>query len=163
MKNNFKIAIFASGCFWGTQYYLGKAGGVISSRVGYTGGEAENPSYKQVSGGKTGHVEAVEITYDPNKTDYEELSKLFFETHDPTQRGGQGPDIGPQYRSVIFYQNENEKKIAENLIDILRKKGMDIATEIKPAGKFWPAEEYHQDYYQKGGGTPYCHIYRKLF
>ncbi len=96
-------------------------------------------------------------------TDYEKLTKLFFETHDPTQRNGQGLDIGPQYKSKIFYNDDSEKKMAEKLIKILQDKGMDIATEVVSAGKFYPAEDYHQQYYQKTGGTPYCHVYRQLF
>lgn len=156
-------AIFASGCFWGTQYYFDKALGVISSRVGFTGGKTEDPTYEQVSGGRTGHVEAVEATYDPKITNFEDLAKLFFESHDPSQRDGQGLDIGPQYRSVIFYQNDEERKTAQLLMNILVKKRMDIATKMKPAMIFWPAEPNHQHYYQKNGGTPYCHTYHKLF
>jgi len=158
-----ETAIFASGCFWGTQYYLERVDGVIKTIAGYTGGQIENPTYEQVSAHKTGHVEAVEVKYDPKKVTYEELAKLFFETHDPTQRNGQGPDIGPQYKSVVFYQDESQKRIAGELIETLKSKGMDIATEIRKAEKFYPAESYHQAYYQKTGGTPYCHVYHKLF
>lgn len=158
-----ETAIFASGCFWGTQYYLERVDGVTKTTAGYTGGETKNPTYKQVSSHKTGHVEAVEIEYDPKKVGYEELARLFFETHDPTQHNGQGPDIGPQYRSVIFYLNVKQKKTAEKLITILKSKNLDVATKIKKAEKFYPAESYHQAYYQKTGGTPYCHAYRKLF
>lgn len=158
-----KKAVFASGCFWGTQYYLGEIPGVIKTTVGYTGGEVKNPSYEQVSSGKTGHVEAVEVEFDPEKTNYKELAKMFFETHDPTQVGGQGPDIGSQYQSKIFYGDEKEHEIATELINILTKKGMKIATKVEKLGRFWPAEEYHQNYYEVRGGTPYCHIYRKLF
>jgi peptide methionine sulfoxide reductase msrA/msrB len=156
-------AVFASGCFWGTQYYLGRIDGVIGTTVGYCGGEVENPTYEEVCAGNTGHLEAVEVKYDPNEVSYEKLTKMFFETHDPTQVGGQGPDIGSQYQSVIFYGNEGEKEIAQKLIDILNNKGMKIATELKPASKFWPAEDYHQNYYAKNGQSPYCHIYKKLF
>jgi len=163
MENNIKKAIFASGCFWGTQYYFDKLPGVISTQVGYSGGKVDNPTYEQVSTGGTGYVESVEVTYDAEKVTYEELTKYFFETHNPEQYGGQGPDIGDQYRSVIFYANKDEKMIADNLIDQLIHKGLDIATIVEPAGKFWPAEDYHQKYYENKGGTPYCHIYRKLF
>lgn len=163
MKKETKKAIFASGCFWGTEYYLGKAKGVIKASSGYTGGSVGNPTYEQVCGGKTGHVEAVEVEYDPNITSYETLAQLFFETHDPTQRNGQGPDIGPQYQSKIFYGNNEEKKIAEKLVGTLNNKGMEIATKIDKAGVFYPAELYHQNYYNKTGGSPYCHVYRKLF
>jgi peptide methionine sulfoxide reductase msrA/msrB len=156
-------AIFASGCFWGTEYYFQKAPGVISTTVGYTGGQVDNPTYKQVCTDRTGHAEAVEVIYDPSKTSYEDLAKLFFETHDFTQLNRQGPDIGKQYRSAIFYLNDEQKNIAVKLIEILRKKGFDVKTEVTKAGKFWPAENYHQDYYKNNGKTPYCHIYRKIF
>jgi peptide methionine sulfoxide reductase msrA/msrB len=156
-------AIFASGCFWGTEYHFNKAPGVISTTVGYTGGHVDNPTYKQVCTDKTGHAEAVEVEYDPSKTTYEKLAKLFFETHDFTQLNRQGPDIGSQYRSVIFYANDQQKQIAERLIEQLERKGYDVKTSIEPTGKFWPAENYHQDYYENTGKTPYCHIYKKIF
>ena len=156
-------ALFASGCFWGTEYYLKKAAGVIATQVGYTGGTVQNPSYKQVCTGTTGHYECVHVVFDPNIISYEELTKLFFETHNPEQTNGQGPDIGPQYRSAIFYANDSQKQTAQQLITILTQKGLKVATELKPATHFWPAEDYHQDYYAKTGGSPYCHIYRKLF
>jgi peptide methionine sulfoxide reductase msrA/msrB len=165
MKQEIKTdtAIFASGCFWGTEYYFKTAKGVISTDVGYTGGTKENPSYKEVSTGKTGHAEAVLVVFDPSKTSYEELAKLFFETHDPGQVDRQGPDIGNQYRSAIFYKDEEQKKTAEKLIAILKEKGYKVVTEVTKAGKFWKAEDYHQDYYEHTGGTPYCHVYRKKF
>ena len=156
-------AIFASGCFWGTEYYLQKAPGVLSTTVGYTGGHVDNPTYKQVCTDKTGHAEAVEVTYDPSKTSYEQLARLFFETHDFTQLNRQGPDIGTQYRSAIFYLDEKQKQIAAGLVQTLKSKGFDVKTEIAPAGTFWPAEQYHQDYYKNNGKTPYCHVYRKIF
>lgn len=156
-------AWFASGCFWGTDYYLKKADGVIATQVGYTGGTVQNPSYKQVCNGTTGHYECVQVVFDPNIISYEELTKLFFETHNPEQTNGQGPDIGPQYRSAIFYASDAQKQTAQQLITILTQKGLKIATALKPATHFWPAEDYHQDYYAKTGGSPYCHIYRKLF
>jgi len=158
-----ETAVFASGCFWGTEYHLKKAPGVISTQVGYIGGNVDNPTYKQVCTDKTGHAEAVQVTYDPTKTNYQQLAKLYFETHDFGQLNRQGPDIGTQYRSVVFYHNEEQKKIAAKLIEQLREKGFDVKTTIVPAAKFWPAEDYHQDYYEKTGKTPYCHIYRKIF
>ncbi len=156
-------AIFASGCFWGTEYYFKQAPGVISTTVGYTGGNLENPTYKQVCTNRTGHAEAVQVEYDPSKTSFEQLAKLFFETHDFTQLNRQGPDIGTQYRSAIFYLNDEQRQTAEGLAQQLEKKGHDVKTQLEPAGKFWPAEEYHQDYYENTGKTPYCHIYKKIF
>lgn len=156
-------AIFAGGCFWGVEYHLKKVRGVLSTKVGYTGGTTENPSYKQVCTGRTGHAEAIEVEFDPSLVTYEELAKLFFEIHDPTQSNRQGPDIGNQYRSALFYQDEEQKKIAEELVERLRSKGFRVVTEIRKAGTFWPAEEYHQDYYEKTGHHPYCHVYQKRF
>ena len=156
-------AIFASGCFWGTEYYMQRAPGVISTTVGFTGGHVDHPTYKQVCTGRTGHAESVEVVYDPSKTNYEKLAKLFFETHDFTQLNRQGPDIGPQYRFAIFYLNDEQKQIAEQLVQQLRQMRYPVKTQVVPAGKFWPAEDYHQDYYNKTGKTPYCHIYRPIF
>ncbi len=158
-----KSAIFASGCFWGVEYHFQRTRGVLSTRVGYIGGHTENPTYNEVCTGATGHAEAIEVVYDPNQTDYETLAKLFFETHDPTQIGGQGPDIGDQYRSVVFYLDEEQKAIADKLIGILGRMGYEVATSVEPATTFWPAENYHQHYYDKTGNTPYCHIFRPLF
>ena len=140
-----------------------KANGVTSTKVGFTGGIKDNPTYEEVCSGKTHHLEAVEVTYDTQKTSYENLVKLFFETHDFTQTDGQGPDIGEQYKSVIFYSNDEQKKIAEKYIDILKNKGYKVATELRPAATFWQAEDYHQKYYEKNGHRPYCHVYRKIF
>ena len=162
-KQKIEKAIFVSGCFWGTEYYFKQAPGVISTTVGYTGGELDNPTYEQVCTDKTGHAEAVEVEYDSSKISYEELAKLFFETHDFTQLNRQGPDVGTQYRSAIFYLNEQQREGAEQLVRELEEKGYDVETQIVPAGKFWPAEGYHQDYYEKKGSTPYCHIYKKIF
>ncbi|UCE46427.1 MAG: bifunctional methionine sulfoxide reductase B/A protein [Phycisphaerales bacterium] len=156
-------AIFASGCFWGTEYHLKRAPGVISTTVGYTGGHVPNPTYKQVCTDKTGHAEAVEVIYDPTKTTYEKLARLFFETHDFTQLNRQGPDIGKQYRSAVFYLDEEQKKVALSLIKTLKDKGFAVKTQVTKAAKFWPAELSHQDYYQKTGKQPYCHVYRKIF
>ncbi len=150
-------AIFAGGCFWGVEYYFQHAKGVIKTQVGYIGGTKDNPTYKEVCSHTTGHVEAMEIVFDPIQTTYEELAKLFFEIHDPTQTNGQGNDIGPQYLSEIFYFDAAQKETAEKLINQLETKGNKIATKLRPVEKFWPAEDYHQQYYEKGGGTPYCH------
>jgi peptide methionine sulfoxide reductase msrA/msrB len=156
-------AIFAAGCFWGVEYHFKKTDGVVSTTVGYTGGETKNPTYKEVCYENTGHAEAIKVVYDPKKTSFRALAKLFFEIHDPTQINRQGPDIGEQYRSVIFYLDEEQKRIANELIDILEKKGYKIATKVEPAQPFYNAEDYHQDYYDKKGSSPYCHIYTKRF
>ncbi|MFZ0281453.1 MAG: peptide-methionine (S)-S-oxide reductase MsrA, partial [Bacteroidales bacterium] len=156
-------AIFAGGCFWGVEYYLQKAPGVISVTSGFTGGNVKNPTYQQVCTGNTGHAEAVKITYDPEKTSYEKLLRLFLEIHDPTQVGRQGPDIGDQYRSEIFYLNDDQKKIAEKNIAVLKDKGIKVVTAVSRASDFYDAEKYHQDYYFKNGKTPYCHAYTQRF
>ena len=156
-------ALFAAGCFWGVQYHFQKAPGVISTVVGYTGGKTENPTYQQVCTDKTGHAEAIEVTFDPTKTTYEKLAELFFETHDFTQLNRQGPDVGTQYRSAVYYVNDDQKRTIIKLINILKEKGYAVKTEIEPAEKFYPAEDYHQNYYQTNGKTPYCHTYKKIF
>ncbi len=158
-----ETAVFASGCFWGTEYHFEKKKGVISTRVGFTGGTIDDVSYKDVCSGTTGHAEAVEVVFDPSVISYEELAKLYFNTHDPTQLDRQGPDIGTQYRSEIFYTNNEQKKTAEKLIKILKEKGLKVVTALSSSGKFWEAEKYHQNYYRKKGGTPYCHIYQDKF
>ena len=156
-------AIFASGCFWGTEFYFRREEGVLTTQVGYIGGSVPDPSYREVCGGKTGHAEAVEVTYDPTRTSYEKLARLFFETHDPTHVNRQGPDVGEQYRSAVFYLNDDQKKTAENLIGQLKEKGYKVATEVTEASTFWPAEDYHQKYYEKNGQSPYCHVYTSRF
>ncbi len=158
-----KKAYFAGGCFWGVDYWFRKTDGVVNVRSGYMGGHTKNPTYEQVCTGKTGHAETVEIEYDPNKVSYENLAKLFFEIHDPTQRNRQGPDVGSQYRSAIFYADQEQKDIANRLIEQLRKKGYDVVTSVEKAADFWPAEDYHQDYYTKTGGRPYCHVKTQRF
>jgi peptide methionine sulfoxide reductase msrA/msrB len=156
-------AIFAGGCFWGVEYFLQKEPGVISVTSGYTGGFVKNPSYREVCNGNTGHAEAVKIIYDPDKTSFERLLKLFLEIHDPTQAGGQGPDIGDQYRSEIFYLNNDQKLLAEKYLKMLNDKGFRTTTAITKASEFYNAEDYHQDYYFKNGKKPYCHGYVKRF
>lgn len=156
-------ALFASGCFWGTEYHFQRAPGVLSTRVGYTGGHTPHPTYREVCSGKTGHAEAVEVLFDPDVISYEELAKLFFETHDPTQVNRQGPDVGTQYRSAIFYLDDAQKATAERLIAELEAKGYRVATEVTKATTFWPAEDYHQKYYDRTGHSPYCHVYTKRF
>lgn len=156
-KEGFEKAIVAGGCFWGVEYYMRTVPGVISTVAGYTGGTVVLPSYQEVCSGLTAHAEALEIVYDPAATNYESVIKAFFELHDPSQEGRQGPDIGDQYRSAIFYLTEEQRSIAIMLKKILESKGMHIATKVVPAGTFYPAEEYHQDYYTKTKKLPYCH------
>lgn len=156
-------AIFAAGCFWGVEYYFKHLAGVLKTAVGYSGGNKNNPTYQEVCTGKTGHVEAIRILYDPSKISYEAVVKYFFEIHDPTQTDGQGPDLGAQYLSVVFYYDGTQKKIAQKLIGTLERQGLTIATEVLPVKIFWPAEEYHQDYYTKTGKQPYCHRHIKRF
>ena len=156
-------AIFAAGCFWGVEYYFKKLAGVLKTEVGYTGGQKSDPTYEEVCNGATGHFEAIRIVYDPLTISFANLVKYFFEIHDPSQPNGQGPDIGQQYLSVIFYYNEEQKNSAEQLKTQLEKNGFKISTQILPVAIFWPAERYHQDYYSKTGKQPYCHHYTKRF
>lgn len=160
---NTKVAYFAGGCFWGVEHFLEKEDGVKDVVSGFMGGHVKDPDYYDVVRGKTGHVETVEVIYNPKEISYEALTKLFFEIHDPTQKDGQGPDIGSQYLSVVFYGNEEEKQTSKKLIDILESKGYDVATTLQKSSEFYPASRYHQDYYVRTGKTPYCHVYRKIF
>lgn len=158
-----KTAYFASGCFWGTEYHFEQMPGVVRTTVGFMGGHVKKPSYKEVCEGNTGHLETTRVVYDPDIVSYSELLQLFFETHDFTQTDGQGPDIGPQYLSCIFYSDESEKALAESYFKKLADLGFEVATQLRPAEEFWAAEAYHQQYYRTKGATPYCHIYRKIF
>lgn len=158
-----QTAIFAGGCFWGVEHLMQKQAGVVSVESGYIGGTVTNPTYEQVCTGKTGHAEAVRVLYDPTKVTYEQLAKIFFEIHDPTQIDGQGPDLGNQYRSEIFYSSPEQLAIAEDLVSHLRAKGYRVATRLTPSSTFYPAEKYHQDYYVHKGTEPYCHAYTKRF
>jgi methionine-S-sulfoxide reductase len=157
-------AYFACGSFWGVQYYFSKLEGVVSTRVGYMGGSLENPTYRQVRRGDTGHLQTTEVTYDTNITTYENLIHFFFEIHDFSQDDGQGPDVGPQYCSVVFPASDEEREIAEKAISFLREKGYEVATKIVQPSVFWKASEYHQDYYDKtdGDSSPYCHSYHQI-
>ncbi len=147
-----KKAAFAAGCFWGVEKFFRKLPGVTDSRVGYAGGRTKNPTYEQVCSGRTGHAEAVEVTYDPAKTSYEDLLATFFEWHDPTTTDRQGPDIGSQYRSIAFFYDAGQERAARQAIAALEKARVypdPIVTEVLPAGDFWPAEEDHQRYLEK--------------
>lgn len=155
-----ETALFAAGCFWGTEEYFRRLPGVLSTEVGYSGGTTPNPSYAQVCTGKTGHAEALRIEFEPAKISYHDLLRHFFRMHDPTQLNRQGPDVGTQYRSAIFYRDEAQKSQAAGLIAELAKSGAygkPIATSLEPAGPFYAAEEYHQDYLRKNPGG-YCHV-----
>lgn len=155
-----KIAVFAAGCFWGVEDIFMQLPGVESTRVGYTGGQMENPTYEMVCSDTTGHAEAVEITYDPEKISYEELLKVFWENHNPTTPNQQGPDVGSQYRSAIFYHDESQKAAAEKSLKEVEDSGKwkrPVVTQIVPATTFYPAEAYHQKYLLKNGMSN-CHL-----
>ncbi len=162
-ESKVETAYFAGGCFWGVEYLLEQLDGVIDARSGFMGGHVENPTYYQVCHENTGHAEAVEVKFDPAKISFEELAKYFFEIHDPGQENRQGPDIGPQYRSAVFYTSAEQKFTADRLIDVLKEKGYKVVTEVEKAGEFYAAEDYHQDYYEGNGKTPYCHVHEKKF
>lgn len=156
-------AIFAAGCFWGVEYYFKQLPGVIKTQVGYSGGHTDHPNYRTVCDGGTGHYEVIRVVYDKAKLDFKAVAKFFFEIHDFCQGDGQGPDIGEQYLSVLFYYDDAQKYVADTLIAILKDKDYAVSTKILPVTTFWPAERDHQDYYRKTGKQPYCHTYTKVF
>lgn len=160
-----KQAYFAGGCFWGVEYYFQQEKGVLSATSGYMGGFTSNPSYKEICTGETGHLEVVKVKYDDTIVSFKELVKLFFEIHDFTQTNGQGPDIGSQYLSAVFYNNQEEKTLIKTLIKELQNKGYSVATKLSSTlnTPFFEAEQYHQDYYLKTGKVPYCHSKREIF
>jgi peptide methionine sulfoxide reductase msrA/msrB len=163
INKNIGKSYFASGCFWGTEYWFMKAPGVVATVVGFMGGSISKPTYLHVKSGTTGHLECVEVAYDTTQTSYEDLVRLFFETHDFTQTDGQGPDIGTQYLSCLFYRDETERTVAETCIHRLEEKGYQVATLLRPVSDFWKAEDEHQQYYELKGTQPYCHRYKKIF
>lgn len=161
--SHIELATFAAGCFWVVELEFGAIDGVLATRVGYTGGIHEDPSYYEVCDGDTGHAEGVEITFDPSVVSYEHLVQEFFDLHDPTTLNRQGPDVGNQYRSAIFTHSDQQAETAKRVIEeLVAKEEFDapIVTEVLPAGQFWEAEEYHQKYLMKRGMAS-CHIRRK--
>jgi methionine-S-sulfoxide reductase len=154
-------ATFGAGCFWGVEYQYAKIPGVISAESGYAGGKTLNPTYEDICAKGTGHAEVIEVTFDPAKVTYRTLVEYFFKMHDPTQVNRQGPDIGDQYRSVIFTHSPEQQKVAEDVkigLTLAKAFSRPIATQIDKAPKFWRAEEYHQKYYQLRNKKPYCHL-----
>jgi peptide-methionine (S)-S-oxide reductase len=173
-KSEFKLATFGSGCFWCTQAIFQRLDGVEKVVSGYSGGHVDNPTYEQVCTGATGHAESIQITYNPEKASYDALLEVFWKMHDPTTKNRQGNDVGPQYRSVIFYHDAEQKRLAEAYKSKLEAEHIwdrPIVTEIVPFTKFWPAELYHQNYYEKNPANGYCTVvitpkvekFRKIF
>ena len=159
MKNSTEIATFAAGCFWGVEAVFRQVKGVIDVLVGYAGGTTENPTYEEVCSGNTGHAESVQVTFDPKVVSYNDLLFVFWENHDPTTLDKQGPDVGSQYRSAIFYRNDKQKQEAQESREAFAASGNykdPIVTEIVPLAAFYKAEEYHQQYFEKKkGAAPY--------
>ena len=155
MKNMNSVIVFGGGCFWCTETVFKMLKGVISVEPGYAAGITENPTYEEVCGGKTGHAEVVKIEFSPDKISFKDLLTVFFATHDSTTLNRQGNDIGAQYRSIILYTSQEQKKETE---DFIKELGSDVVTEAKPLDKFYPAEKYHRDYYEKNKKAPYCQI-----
>ena len=150
-------ATFGAGCFWGVEHFFAEVPGVLDAVSGYSGGHADNPSYRQVCTGTTNHAEVVEVTFDPAKVSYAKLVDLFFKMHDPTQMNRQGPDVGTQYRSVIFTHSPEQERVARERLEAARPNfKRPIVTVIEPAQTFWRAEDYHQRYFEKNGGS--CHV-----
>lgn len=153
-KAELQKATFGAGCFWGVEAAFRELKGVVSTTVGYMGGDLDNPSYQEVCTGNTGHTEVVEVSFNPDEVSYHDLLYLFWTIHDPTTLNRQGPDVGVQYRSVIFYHDQEQKELAEKLRDKLKESNIyprDVVTAIEPAQTFWKAEEYHQQYFEKTG------------
>ena len=158
-----KKAYFSAGCFWGVEYYFKRLKGVTKTVVGFMGGDMENPSYKQVKTGTTGHLETIEVEYDPEVVSYEALVRYFFEIHNFEQVDGQGIDIGTQYLSAIWFNDTAERDTAIKVFGELMQMGYHPATQIRQAMAFYPAEDYHQDYLDQRQETPECHVWHKIF
>ncbi|WP_276260184.1 peptide-methionine (S)-S-oxide reductase MsrA [Haloglomus litoreum] len=153
-----ETATFAGGCFWCIEAAMKELDGVHAAESGYTGGHTEDPSYREVCSGSTGHAEAVQVAFDPSVITYEELLEVFFSIHDPTTEDRQGPDVGSQYRSAVYYHDDEQKALVEGFIEALEDEGVyeDIVTEVEPLGEWYRAEEKHQDYFEKNPDQPYC-------
>lgn len=161
MSNTKETVVFGGGCFWCTEAVFKMLRGVASVLPGYAGGTTDNPTYDDVSSGKTGHAESVKIEYDPAEVNYEDLLTVFFGSHDPTTLNRQGNDVGTQYRSVVFYTTPEQKEKTENFIKNINSSsssGASVVTEVKPLSKFYAAEEYHKDYFAKNPANPYCQV-----
>ncbi len=159
--NNFELATFAGGCFWCTEAIFKRLKGVVSVIPGFTGGTIDNPSYEQVCEGNTGHTEAIQIKFDPDQIPFDKLLDIFWHTHNPTTVNQQDNDVGPEYRSAIFYHNEEQKEAAQKSKAKLEKENVytdPIVTQISPLTKFYPAENYHQNYFEKNQGSVYCNV-----
>lgn len=150
-----ETATFAGGCFWCIDAVFKEVDGVMDTEVGYAGGHVEDPSYREVCTGETGHAESVQVEFDPSEVSYRELLDVFFEVHDPTTRNREGPDIGPQYRSAVFYHSEEQEEAVREKIGELESEGLDVVTEVEPLEKFHPAGEEHQDFHEKNPEHPY--------
>lgn len=153
-----EVAVFGGGCFWCTEAVFESLKGVTNVLPGYSGGEKPNPTYEEVCGGDTGHAEVTRVEFDPASINYKDLLTVFFAAHDPTTLNRQGNDIGTQYRSVIFYTNENQKKSAEEFIEGLKDDGLKVVTELEPLKDFYVAEDYHKKYYESHKDQPYCQV-----
>lgn len=157
------VAYFAGGCFWGVEHFLEAMPGVASVESGYSGGVSKSPSYEDVIHKNTGHLETVRVRFDSKRVSFRSVAKRFFEIHDPTQTNGQGPDLGAQYLSAVFYTGEEQKADTEALVGELTTRGYKVATQVRSFESFWPAEDYHQNYYERSGKQPYCHGRVKRF
>ena len=165
MSTTHKLAVFGAGCFWGVESAFRAVEGVVDVAVGYAGGNVPKPNYRTVCSGKTGHAEVVQVEYDPARVTFEQLLEVFWQIHDPTTLNRQGPDFGTQYRSIIFYSDEHERKAAEESkrrLDESGKLGRPVVTQIVPAAEFYRAEEYHQRYYERMGIAPTCGIHGRV-
>jgi peptide-methionine (S)-S-oxide reductase len=161
MTTTHKLAVFGAGCFWGVESAFRAVEGVVDVAVGYAGGTVPKPNYRTVCSGKTGHAEVAQVEYDPARVSFEQLLEVFWQIHDPTTLNRQGPDFGTQYRSIVFYSDEHERKAAEeskHRLDESGKLGRPVVTQIVPAAEFYRAEEYHQRYYERMGIAPSCGI-----